>query len=85
MSKERLIEIVRDKASKTPFDATSGVQARLSDAVLDEGLITRALRDTMALCPPLIITEPQIDEMFDKLERALEKTHAFARERGLVA
>lgn len=79
------IEIVRDKASKTPFDATSGVQARLSDAVLEEGLITRALRDTMALCPPLIITEPQIDEMFDKLERALEKTLAFARERGVFA
>jgi 4-aminobutyrate--pyruvate transaminase len=78
------IELVRDKASKTPFDASSGVVARLSEAVLEEGLITRALRDTMALCPPLIITEPQIDEMFDKLERALEKTLAFARQNGHV-
>ena len=47
--------------------------------------ITRALRDTMALCPPLIITEAQIHEMFDKLERALADTLAFARGKGLVA
>ena len=78
------VELVRDKASRTPFDAASGVQARLSEAVLEEGLITRALRDTMALCPPLIITEPQIDEMFDKFERALETTLAFARSKSLV-
>jgi 4-aminobutyrate--pyruvate transaminase len=53
--------------------------------VLEHGLITRALRDTMALCPPLIITEAQIHEMFDKLERALADTLAFARGKGLVA
>jgi 4-aminobutyrate--pyruvate transaminase len=39
----------------------------------EHGLIVRALiNDTIALCPPLIITEPQIDEMFDRLERALD-------------
>ena len=79
------IEIAQDKASKKTFDASSGVLARLSAAVLEHGLITRALRDTMALCPPLIITEPQIHEMFDKLERALADTLAFARSKGLVA
>jgi len=79
------IEIAQDKASKKTFEASSGVLARLSAAVLEHGLITRALRDTMALCPPLIITEPQIHEMFDKLERALADTLAFARGKGLVA
>ena len=78
------IELVRDKASRTPFDPTSGVQARLAEAVLEEGLITRSLRDTVAFCPPLIITEPQVDEMFDKFERALETTLVFAREKALV-
>ena len=79
------IEIAQDKASKKTFEASSGVIAHLSAAVLEHGLITRALRDTMALCPPLIITEPQINEMFDKLERALADTLAFARGKGLVA
>ena len=79
------LEIVQDKATRKTFDASSGVLARLGEAVLEQGLITRPLRDTMALCPPLIITEAQIDELFDKLQRALDATHGFARERGLVA
>ncbi|MFN5880766.1 MAG: aminotransferase [Burkholderiales bacterium] len=79
------IEIVQDKASKKTFDPASGVVARLSAAVLEHGLITRALRDTMAVCPPLIITEAQIDELFDKLELALADALAFARSKGLVA
>jgi 4-aminobutyrate--pyruvate transaminase len=73
------IEIVQDKASRKPFDAASGVLAFLGTAVLSEGLITRALRDTMAVCPPLIITDTQIDELFDKLERALDATLTHVR------
>ncbi|MEI6545996.1 MAG: aspartate aminotransferase family protein, partial [Burkholderiales bacterium] len=64
---------------------TSGVIARLGNAVLENGLITRPLRDTMAVCPPLIITETQIDELFDKLTRALDTTLEFARGLKLVA
>ena len=59
--------------------------ARLGHAVLENGLITRALRDTMAVCPPLIITEAQIDELFDKLTLALDTTLEFARGQKLVA
>ena len=47
--------------------------------------ITRALRDTLAVCPPLIITEAQIDELFDKLTLALDTTLEFARGQKLVA
>jgi 4-aminobutyrate--pyruvate transaminase len=79
------MEIVQDKATRKPFDATSGVMAHLGNAVLEQRLITRPLRDTMAVCPPLIITEPQIDELFDKLGRALDHTLGFAREKKLVS
>jgi len=79
------LEIVQDKDSRKTFDAASGVIARLGNAVLENGLITRALRDTMAVCPPLIITEAQIDELFDKLTRALDTTLEFARGQKLVA
>jgi 4-aminobutyrate--pyruvate transaminase len=78
------VEIVQDKATRKTFDAASGVLARLGAAVLEQGLITRALRDTMAVCPPLIITEAQIDELFDKLGRALDVTLAHARDLKLV-
>jgi 4-aminobutyrate--pyruvate transaminase len=46
--------------------------------------VSRPLREAMALCPPLIITEAQVDELFDKLGRALDRTLAFARDRRLV-
>jgi 4-aminobutyrate--pyruvate transaminase len=40
---------------------------------LDHGLIVRALvNDTIALCPPLVITAAQIDDMFDRLECTLD-------------
>jgi len=40
-----------------------------------EGLIVRAvLGDVITLCPPLIIDAAEIDELFDKLTRALDKT-----------
>ncbi|GIX34272.1 MAG: hypothetical protein KatS3mg126_0051 [Lysobacteraceae bacterium] len=29
--------------------------------------------DTVAICPPLVITEAQVDELFDALQRALSR------------
>ena len=31
--------------------------------------------DVLTLCPPLIISEAELDELFDRLTRALDKTH----------
>jgi 4-aminobutyrate--pyruvate transaminase len=40
--------------------------------------------DSLALCPPLIITKPEINEVFDRLERALEHIHGEVKQRGLL-
>ena len=66
------VELVADKATKKPFDPklTVGMKALL--ACQEQGLMIRAVGDVAILCPPLIITEPQIDEMFDRLKRALD-------------
>ena len=69
------VELVADKASRTPFDPKLGAAAHASHMCQEEGLITRAIfGDALALCPPLIITEQQIHEMFDALERGLERS-----------
>lgn len=47
--------------------------AKLVGLLQEEGVISRAIGDTLALCPPLVITEGQIDELFDAFERALAK------------
>jgi 4-aminobutyrate--pyruvate transaminase len=66
------VELVEDKATRKPFDpkATVGMKGLL--ACQKEGLMVRAVGDVIILCPPLIITEPQIDEMFDRLKTALD-------------
>ncbi len=69
------VELVADKAARTPFDPKLGAAAHASQMCQEEGLITRAIfGDALALCPPLIITEQQTHEMFDALERGLERS-----------
>ncbi|TJV42294.1 MAG: aspartate aminotransferase family protein, partial [Mesorhizobium sp.] len=36
------------------------------------GVISRNMGDALAFCPPLIITEPQVDQVIDAFERSLE-------------
>ena len=54
-------------------------------ACQDEGLIIRAVAgSSIAFCPPLIITEEQIDEIFEKFGRALESTTAYVEQQNLM-
>lgn len=68
------VELVRDKETKTSFDPKSGVGARAAGFAQDEGLVVRAIGDSIALCPPMVISEAELDELFDRLERALART-----------
>lgn len=71
------VELVADKSSKQAFDPKQGVGAYAMGRCEENGLIVRALGDSLALCPPLIITEDQVDEVFTKLERALDETRTW--------
>jgi adenosylmethionine-8-amino-7-oxononanoate aminotransferase len=46
----------------------------LHDRCLEEGLIVRAIREGIALCPPLVITHEEIALVVERLGRALERT-----------
>jgi adenosylmethionine-8-amino-7-oxononanoate aminotransferase len=70
------LEAVKDRATKTPFDGSLSVSERIANTCTDMGLICRPLGQSIVLCPPFILTEPQMDEMFDKLDRALKKVFA---------
>jgi 4-aminobutyrate---pyruvate transaminase len=64
---------VRDKASKAPFDASQGVAALVTSIAQNRGLIVRPLAgDTIAFCPPLIVSEAEIDEIWIRFNGALE-------------
>jgi 4-aminobutyrate---pyruvate transaminase len=80
------VELVADKARKTSFEPRAGIGPRASAFAEDEGLILRYLAgDTISLCPPLVIKPAEIDDMFDRLARALDRTLDYARRERLVA
>jgi 4-aminobutyrate--pyruvate transaminase len=70
-------ELVADKGSKRSFDPKQGVGPHCAARSQEHGLILRSLGDTIAFCPPLIITENEIDELFDRFSRALEDTETW--------
>ena len=69
------LELVADKRSKRSFAPQDGVAARAVRFAEEQGLIVRAvLGDVLTLSPPLIIDASEIDELFDRLGRALDRT-----------
>lgn len=69
------IELVADKMTKKSFEVKKGVAAKCVSFAQEEGLIVRPLGgDRIAFCPPMIISEAEITEMFDRFERALKRT-----------
>ena len=70
------VEAVADKATKTPFASDLSVSERIANTCTDHGLICRPLGQAVVLCPAFIMTEPQMDEMFEKLNKALTQVFA---------
>jgi 4-aminobutyrate--pyruvate transaminase len=67
------VEIVADKDSREQYPADVKAGAIVAEKIFEHGLIVRGLPgDAVATCPPLIIDEKQIDELFDKFERGLD-------------
>jgi 4-aminobutyrate---pyruvate transaminase len=63
--------------------ATPGkVGPRLSMELLKHGIILRPVMDTLAICPPMIITEAELDELFAPMQTALDATLNWARAEG---
>lgn len=79
------IELVKNKATKEAFDPKAGIGPYAVGRAQTHGLLTRALGDTVAFCPPLIITEAQIGDLLARFGKALDDTHAKVREERLVA
>lgn len=67
------LELMADGPARTPFDPALKAGYQVAQYALEEGLIVRAMGDTVALCPPLIITPAEMDEMFARLGRALDR------------
>jgi 4-aminobutyrate--pyruvate transaminase len=79
------LELVADKTSKRSFEPKAGIGPRVVRYAEEEGLIVRFLMgDVLSICPPLIITPADIDELFDRLSRALDRTLAWVKHERLM-
>lgn len=78
------LELVADKATKRPFDPIGRVGAIAAEEGHAAGLIFRAIGDQLALCPPLIVTEADVTEIFARMGVALDRTLARVQAEGLV-
>lgn len=79
------LELVADKLTRRAFQPAQMVAPTCVEYGLGEGIITRAIGDTISLCPPLIITASEVDELFDRLTRALDRTEEHVRRENLRA
>ena len=79
------VEVVADPATRVPFEPPGKVGAYLAERTQAHGAIVRNLIDAVAFCPPLIITEEEIDALLGCFGRALDDTLAWVEEEGLAS
>ena len=68
------LELVPEKPSRKRFDNVGEVGTICRNHCFQNGLIMRAVRDTMVVSPPLVITDEEIDEFMEKAWKSLDQT-----------
>ncbi len=66
------VELVADKQTRRQFDPLGRVGAAVFESAHERGLIVRGIQDSIAFCPPLIITEEQVREMVSRFADTLD-------------
>lgn len=74
------IELVKDKGKRTFFDSDMDVGTQCRNHCFANGLVMRAIRDTMVLAPPMIVKREEVDEIVRIARRCFDLT---AKDLGL--
>jgi putrescine aminotransferase len=77
------LEIVADKKARRRFERALDVGGICREHCFDNGLVMRAVRDTMVLAPPLIISRGEVDELIDKARLCFDLTLADLQRSGV--
>ena len=77
-------ELVADKTTGEAFSPDSGVGKYCLARMKANGLICRAIGDSLALCPPLVSSEDEIGEIFSRYGKALDETLDWVKKEGLL-
>ena len=75
------VELIQDKARHILFDPPGVVAAVCRENMRARGIILRAVRDTLLIAPPFVVTRDQVDDIVDTLEAALDD---ISKELGII-
>ncbi len=75
------LELAPEKSPKG-FATPGKVGAYMAQQLIERGVIGRAIVDSIAFSPPMIVTEDELDELFAAVGPALDATLAWARAEG---
>jgi 4-aminobutyrate--pyruvate transaminase len=70
------IEVVEDKASKKAFAPARKIGPYIDNLARKNGMIVRAMGDSIGFTPPLIMKPAEINEMVEKMGKTLDQTWA---------
>jgi len=68
------LELVKSKETLQRFDEKQGVGTICRDFLVDNGLVMRAVGDTIVAAPPFVLTHEEADEMIEIAWRCLDLT-----------
>jgi 4-aminobutyrate--pyruvate transaminase len=61
------VHLSADKATRAALPPTAGIGPLIQQSAMDRGVLLRATPDAVYVCPPLIISKAEIDEMMAAL------------------
>ena len=74
------VEIVSEPGTNRRFTGAEGKAGPIvRDLCIRNGLMVRAIRDSIVMCPPLVIGEAEIDRMIDIVGRSLAEAEPVLR------
>jgi 4-aminobutyrate--pyruvate transaminase len=76
------VELTTSKSTRQGFDPKLGVGAFIQARAMEHGVVVRAIRDAVVVCPPLIINDAEVEELLDGLRQALDDGLVHARKQG---
>lgn len=78
------LELVKDRSRRAFFAEPGDVGTLCRDLCIQNGLVMRAVRDTMIIAPPLVVTHAEIDELIEKARKSLDMTLAELQRQKLI-
>lgn len=78
------LELSPGGARERHFTEPGKVGAFVAGEMMKRGVIIRPIGDTLAFCPPMIITGAEIEEMMAPVEEVLNEAELFAKREGYM-